>query len=939
MNTCKSFFRRHGLKNKPLYCPSNGNCIITPLTRSICQKCRLEKSLAVGMIKELIRNIGNSITNIKLEKDLLKINENNKNTSIVPMFREITDYNGLNALESNRISELTSAAVVQKQECLIMDMVNFTKSLSGFNTTCICIEDRVALMKYGSNELLSLLGFKFYDKLTDNFYFPLDDESCIQISMDVLQSTHTRNGQLMKSTMLKLLSEWNYDDYIAMNLLMAIIFYNPNRPNILHKKSVKLEQQLLEQQLRNGLKNKEFIRSDEQNEKRKKTIKKDILDELLNNSIDLNLDEITDIGNSITSITLEENLLKINLNNKNTSIVPMFREITDYNSLNELESNRISELSSAAVQEGLIMDMVNFTKSLSGFNTICIEDRVALMKYGYNELLALLGFKFYDRLTDNFYMPYDDDNCIQISMNLLAIIFYNPNRPNILHKQSVKLEQQLYIYLLQRYLLLKYRSESRKSHELCKVCGDKGFGRNFTVITCESCKSFFRRHGLKNKPWSCRSNGNCIINPLTRNLCKKCRLQKCLAVGMRKEFIRSDEQNEWRKKAMRENKLNKLKQKDIFDELLDNSIDVNLNEITDVGNNVDLLEINENNKYTAIVPMFREITDYNGLNELESNRISELMSAAVVFDYKTSKNVRKARVFNNGHVCAEDRVTLLKYGFNELTSIQGFRFYDKLTDNFYVPLDDDKCAKINMNVMLELKIGLPLYRDYKHHLGPLMKEELIRSYCNSSLTTNHSSTDSTQNDNNFCQEIDILLENTINTSAEELTEQIRDIENYVTNNIFTASNEESPELPVISVFRELIDYKGLNHLECNRMRELMTASNVFNYRFAQHLMTFNNICPNDRLALVKYGGKDLILRSIQIDLSMFEQKHYNSLKYYYGQFLLVWDYSDPIIINLTRTTTLKLWTATKMLLLAIKNTIKDYNHVIGHEIHISDCKD
>ncbi|CAG2111504.1 unnamed protein product, partial [Medioppia subpectinata] len=82
-----------------------------------------------------------------------------------------------------------------------------------------------------------------------------------------------------------------------------------------------------------------------------------------------------------------------------------------------------------------------------------------------------------------------------------------------------------------------------------------------------------------------------------------------------------------------------------------------------------------------------------------------------------------------------------------------------------------------------------------------MRKELIRSYCNSALTTSHSSTDSKPIDNNFCQEIDILLENPINTSAEELTEQIRDIENYVTNNIFTASNEESPELPVISVFR------------------------------------------------------------------------------------------------------------------------------------------
>ncbi|CAG2118650.1 unnamed protein product [Medioppia subpectinata] len=233
-------------------------------------------------------------------------------------------------------------------------------------------------------------------------------------------------------------------------------------------------------------------------------------------------------------------------------------------------------------------------------------------------------------------------------------------------------------------------------------------------------------------PWSCRSNGDCIINPLTRNLCKKCRLQKCLGVGMRREFIRSDEQNERRKKAMQENKLNKLKQKDILDKLLNNSIDVNLNEVTDIGNSItditlegDLLEINENN--TAIVPMFREITDYNGLNELENNRISELTSAAVVFDYKMPNNVViKINTFTEmvincsakqeclimdmvnftkslsgyNSVCAEDRVTLMKYGFNELTSIQGFRFYDKLTHNFYVPLNDDKSVQINMNVML-----------------------------------------------------------------------------------------------------------------------------------------------------------------------------------------------------------------------------------------------
>ncbi|CAG2117776.1 unnamed protein product [Medioppia subpectinata] len=207
--------------------------------------------------------------------------------------------------------------------------------------------------------------------------------------------------------------------------------------------------------------------------------------------------------------------------------------------------------------------------------------------------------------------------------------------------------------------------------------------RHFGAISCDCCKAFFRTFAPKNKPLVCESNGECVINLLTRKWCKKCRLDKCLAAGMRKELIRSKEENE------------RLKQVVI------------------------------------------------------NNRLKQLQ-------------------------------------------------------------------------------------------------------CNKSV---------------------VSLENTINTNAEDLREQIRDIENSVTNNIFTASNEESPELPVIPVFRELIDYKGLNQLECNRMRELMTASNDS-------------------------------LRSIQIDLCMFEQKHYNSLKYYYGQFLLVWDYSDPIIINLTRTTTI-----------------------------------
>ena len=35
--------------------------------------------------------------------------------------------------------------------------------------------------------------------------------------------------------------------------------------------------------------------------------------------------------------------------------------------------------------------------------------------------------------------------------------------------------------------------------KVCAVCGDKALGYNFSALTCESCKAFFRRNALKTK--------------------------------------------------------------------------------------------------------------------------------------------------------------------------------------------------------------------------------------------------------------------------------------------------------------------------------------------------------------------------------------------------------------------------------------------------------
>lgn len=77
-------------------------------------------------------------------------------------------------------------------------------------------------------------------------------------------------------------------------------------------------------------------------------------------------------------------------------------------------------------------------------------------------------------------------------------------------------------------------------HSLCKVCGDVASGNHFGVLSCEACKSFFRRSIRANARYACRGNRTCAIEKHTRNRCQYCRLQKCISCGMRKEAVQEE---------------------------------------------------------------------------------------------------------------------------------------------------------------------------------------------------------------------------------------------------------------------------------------------------------------------------------------------------------------------------------------------------------------
>lgn len=93
--------------------------------------------------------------------------------------------------------------------------------------------------------------------------------------------------------------------------------------------------------------------------------------------------------------------------------------------------------------------------------------------------------------------------------------------------------------------------------KICLVCGDKALGYNFNAISCESCKAFFRRNALTSKEFKCPFTNNCEITVVTRRFCQKCRLEKCLTVGMVKEFIMSDEDKAEKRRKIEENRAKK----------------------------------------------------------------------------------------------------------------------------------------------------------------------------------------------------------------------------------------------------------------------------------------------------------------------------------------------------------------------------------------------
>nr|pir hypothetical protein C25B8.6 - Caenorhabditis elegans [Caenorhabditis elegans] len=83
----------------------------------------------------------------------------------------------------------------------------------------------------------------------------------------------------------------------------------------------------------------------------------------------------------------------------------------------------------------------------------------------------------------------------------------------------------------------KIRNVRKSDKHHCSVCGDRPTGYHYDVLSCNGCKTFFRRTIINSRNFICTKGGNCQFTKDFRCACRACRFEKCVRVGMNPSAI------------------------------------------------------------------------------------------------------------------------------------------------------------------------------------------------------------------------------------------------------------------------------------------------------------------------------------------------------------------------------------------------------------------
>ncbi|CAG2170970.1 unnamed protein product [Oppiella nova] len=407
--------------------------------------------------------------------------------AVLPIPSAVTDNNSLNSVEFSRLSELfrlmgsldrprpepklmaqngqqVADFFIHRFEYFIQKFVSVAKSLSAFQS--ICENDQIALIKYSSFEALLMRTAVNFDYDQEFWTFIHDEQNSIVCKLDLLKDLfHEYDGySVFRSFFRKFGSAWDSDPYVVhLNILDVSLL----TPSLSSGTDCSLEM---------------FDTNDLNAEDLFTNIQ--IESDFTDNNNDTNLSQnIETISQTLDELYIHQSVDSLGISNNTyrkaveleLSVLPIPRAFNNYHSLTREEWSRLFELFSETVKtrewsephhiiiattipevatcllqkfELFLHRYIFISKCLTSFKCLCDDDQLALIKYSCIEAMLMLTSMYFDNKDEKWTF-----------VLLMAIILFNPDRPNLTDRELIKVQQQLYMYLLQRYLQIRYGSE------------------------------------------------------------------------------------------------------------------------------------------------------------------------------------------------------------------------------------------------------------------------------------------------------------------------------------------------------------------------------------------------------------------------------------------------------------------------------------------------
>ncbi|KAL8610107.1 hypothetical protein ACOMHN_024573 [Nucella lapillus] len=240
--------------------------------------------------------------------------------------------------------------------------------------------------------------------------------------------------------------------------------------------------------------------------------------------------------------------------------------------------------------------------------------------------------------------------------------------------------------------------KARKSKEdkYCGVCGDRALGYNFDAISCESCKAFFRRNAPKGLDYfKCPYDDKCKMDVSNRRFCKRCRLRKCFEIGMRKEYILTEDEKMRKRMRIEENRC-RLKQP------TPTSVDrrfrdfdktkMQISDITSSQVRLRTLEPEEDAAINEVVSAYHQSLEICVESDISREKPSmiDVVNIAEISVRRVIDMSKKIKSFKS--LTQADQIGLLKGGSIELLIIRSVITFDKDKQQFLDPYDKEKYA-------------------------------------------------------------------------------------------------------------------------------------------------------------------------------------------------------------------------------------------------------